>query len=78
MENKRIIVANLAATMKQTRFGGNITEMEYYDMGEVPDRPCDEYVVVRFTDVPAIRVCVTADSGIGIITDVLKGLGVTR
>lgn len=75
MEDKRVIVANLAATLRQTRACSHITELEYYDMGDIPDRPCDEYVVIRFDNTLAIRQCVTADSGIAIIRDVLRRLG---
>lgn len=75
MEDKAIITTNLAATLRRTREFKELTALSYYGADEIPNAPGEEYVVAAFTDRPSVRICVTADSGIALIRDVLRGLG---
>lgn len=74
MENKAIIAADLAATLQQTRAYSDLVELRYYGPGEIPNLPEEEIVVATFRDAPSVRINVTMDSGIALISDVLRGL----
>lgn len=77
MENKSIIVADLEATLKQTRaFEDTLDSLEYYGPYTV-NASSEEYVVARWKNKnqQCKHINVTHDSGMALIRDVLKGLG---
>lgn len=75
MENKAEITLCLEATLKRTReFSDTLDSLEYYPPYTINDS-AEEYVVARRKERPATRICVTADSGMALIRDVLRGLG---
>lgn len=77
MENKAEITLCLEATLKRTReFSDTLESLEYYPPYTVNDSSEDEYVVARWKNQnrTATRICVTADSGIALIRDVIRGL----
>lgn len=77
MENKADITKCLEATLKRTReFSDTLDSLEYYKSYAINDTS-EEFVVARWKNQnrTATRICVTFDSGIALIRDVLRGLG---
>lgn len=72
MENKKAFVSQyLKPLMRALRIGINDV---YYERRPHDGYIGDEYVVIVFTNVYKKEVCVTADSLIALVRDVLKGL----
>ena len=67
MENKVKIVKQLEELLKLTRAGEDIFLLAYQK-----DENGEEFVNIHYKDDYIRKVCVTADSGIAIIHDVLK------
>lgn len=67
-ENKHEILVALVLTLKRTRAYRNLIDM-YLEQNSSGD-----YVVCKFTDCAIVSIDVSADSGIAMIRDILKGL----
>lgn len=76
MENKADITKCLEATLKRTREFYTLDSLEYYPPHTI-NASSEEYVIARWKNQnrTATRICVTFDSGIALIRDVLRGLG---
>lgn len=68
MEDKKAICSALADLLKLTRWNGELERIEYKQEKQ------GEYVYCMYKNGHCIRVDVTADSGIAIIKDVIKGV----
>lgn len=72
-EDKQLIMKALLALLKLTRAGENLTGCDYI-IDPVSEKAAEEYVVLKMKDGYMKRVCVTADSGIALIKDVISAL----
>lgn len=72
-ENKRLITEALSVVLKLTRAGENLTGCDYI-IDPVSEKAAEEYVVLQTEDGYMKRICVTADSGIALIKDVIKAI----
>ena len=72
-EDKQLITKALLALLKLTRAGENLTGCDYI-IDPVSEKAAEEYVVIQTKDGYMKRVCVTADSGIALIKDVISAL----
>ena len=72
-EDKKAICRNLLYLLVLTRAGKDLTGCEYI-INPVSEKAAEEYVVIRMKDGYMKRVCVTADSGIALIKDVISAL----
>lgn len=68
-ENKRKICELLLPAVQATRGGADVTALEYFEEGNG-----DEVVYIRFKSGFSYRACVTADSGLSMIRDIMKEL----
>lgn len=67
MENKQKILERLCKTLKETREYRDLKSIKYVTQGS------SEYAVLTFPD-ETYSVCITADSGIAVIRDVMRFL----
>lgn len=72
-EDKQLITKALLALLKLTRAGENLTGCDYI-IDPVSEKAAEEYVVITMKDGYMKRVCVTDDSGIALIKDVISAL----
>lgn len=72
-EDKQLITKALLALLKLTRAGENLTGCDYI-IDPVSEKAAEEYVVLKMKDGYMKRVCVTDDSGIALIEDVISAL----
>ena len=72
-EDKQLITKALLALLKLTRAGESLTGCEYI-IDPVSEKAAEEYVVIKMKDGYMKRVCVTDDSGIALIEDVISAL----
>lgn len=68
-ENKTLIVQSIFNTLKTMRAGQDIASMRYEG-----SEGYEEFVIIEYANGRAQSVCVTADSGIAILRDILKKL----
>ena len=67
-ENKNEIVQDLCRLLQKTRYGDDITSMEY------SKENYGEYVYVTYNNNCQRKVDISGDSGIAIIKDILKNI----
>ena len=67
-ENKNEIVQDLCRLLQKTRYGDDITGMEY------SEERYGEYVYVTYNNNCQRKVDISGDSGIAIIKDILKNI----
>lgn len=72
-EDKGAIAKQLLNLLKLTRAGENLTGCDYI-IDPVSEKAAEEYVVIQMKDGYMKRVCVTDDSGIALIEDVISAL----
>lgn len=72
MENKQEICNLLLKTLKATRYGSDIAEINYYDEGNYGEY--GEKVIISYSNGYEITANVTADSGIAMIEDIIDTL----
>ena len=76
MENKFAICHKLANTLRETRmFEDDLLFLEFHPAGET-EGTTEDHVTAIFENRPCMYINVNADSGIALIRDVLRGLGV--
>lgn len=68
-EDKFLITTELFYTLRRTRAGKDISSLTYERTSEF-----EEYVNITYKDGSTKRVCVTADSGIALVWDVVKAV----
>lgn len=69
-ENKKDVCEKLMKTLQATRYFEDLTGLEY--SGVLPDG--EEYVNALFRDGGRKTICVSGDSGIAMIEDIMKWL----
>lgn len=69
MENKQEICNLLLKTLKATRYGSDIAEINYYDEGNYGEK-----AIISYSNGYEIIANVTADSGIAMIEDIIGTL----
>ncbi len=68
MENKQEILNKLLETLRLTRACDSLIDLYYYK------KKGEEYVTAEFRSGCTNEICVTMDSGLGMIFDVLQGI----
>ncbi len=68
MENKQEILDKLLETLKLTRDQANLYTLSYLEEHD------EEYVVAEYHNNFKKKICVTWDSGLSMIRDVLEGI----
>lgn len=66
MENKKEVVAKLYDVLKVTRAGLYLQSLEL--------SADEEYVIAKYNDGDVLKICVAADSGIAICSDVIQAI----
>ena len=74
MENKQEICNLLLKTLKATRYGSDIAEINYYDEGNYDEGNYGEKAIISYSNGYEITANVTADSGIAMIEDIIGTL----
>jgi len=69
-EDKKVITKKLLDLLKLTRAGKDLKDCEYY----MEHQFCEEFVILRRKNRRSKAICVTADSGIALIKDVISVL----
>ena len=69
-EDKKVITEKLLDLLKLTRAGKDLKDCEYY----MEHQFCEEFVILRRKNRRSKAICVTADSGIALIKDVISVL----
>lgn len=70
-EDKLQITKSLFHTLKMTRAGENLLSCEYF-ADPSDDRHYEEFVLLRWKGGVSKKICVTGDSGVALITDVVR------
>jgi len=65
---EQFFLISLLKTLQFTREGSSVHRLEYLFEGE------EKYVIIHFEHGSAKKVCVTADSNLAIITDVIRAI----
>lgn len=69
-EDKRAITRKLLDLLVLTRAGKNLTDCEYH----IEKQFKEEFVILRWNNRKSKAICVTADSGVSLIKDVIKAI----